>query len=444
MMPAAPATLSTIAPKETVTPLVAPPWLRDVARLIGAAVDQSLKTQLDEKDRQRPRLIRTSFWPSDLFNCRRKVALGFREVSLDSVAPRVKEARYWGNVFHKQYYERLLCIPNLRVIATEQKISIAIPGINTPLRGRFDVLGEIRAADIAAVLNVSLPEGVPPDEIIPFLLDVKSASPYTARQVAETGRPLRTDEAEVTCYMHSLRVPLALVVYHDKASNIREIAPVFYSESAFGEIAEWVRSVYHVLRAGELPDAEFDTETTNFPCSFCSYLTTCRELGPGSPLPIETPQQKGLSDEQAAALRVEGEKLLTEIVNLEEIGSATTKSVKALRTDIERIVEQVGSIELPDIASARLSTRTEWDLEALAAQLRSLGRLQDVLEISTSKVADLVSSGSLPASLIADTRRREKAGIRISKRRRQDGVTVAAAASDTNDAEGQEIPPSVH
>lgn len=69
MTPAALATLSTIVPQETVTPLVAPRWLRDVARLIGAAVDQALKAQLDEKDQQRPKLIRTSFWlsvrPSD-------------------------------------------------------------------------------------------------------------------------------------------------------------------------------------------------------------------------------------------------------------------------------------------------------------------------------------------------------------------------------------------
>lgn len=416
------------SPVPTELAVAVPPYLETLARMAGAALDRALSQQLTQRETSRPRLIRTAFWPSDLFTCRRKVGLAFREVPRDEATPRLLEVRHWGNVFHEEYYRRLagLGAAEFRILATEQPVKLWLPGIDTPLRGKYDVMVEAPAEAIARVLDATLPAGVEPAHLVRFLVDIKSVTPYVAREVAASGRPQRGDAAEMTCYLRVTELPFGIVVYHDKTSGVREIAPVVYDEAFFQEIVEWIRSVYEPVRAGEIPSRDFDPETTEFPCTYCPFRTVCLELGPGpAALPPAVPATSAAAvTHDDTALRARAQALLDEIVRLDNTVREAGDAALPLRRELEGIVRQLGRVE-NSTATAVLTTSTQWDVAVLTARLNELGRLPDAMELSVKRVQHLVKDGALPASLLAEARRSVVGGLRIVRR-----STSATAASE--------------
>jgi hypothetical protein len=223
----------------------------------------------------------------------------------------------------------------------------------------------------------------------------------------------------MTCYLRAVGLPFGIVVYHDKTTGIREIAPVVYDEAFFGEIVDWIRSVYAPVRAGEIPPRDFDPETTDFPCNYCPFRSTCLELGPGSSgLPTDDPPVSAApiaSDD--ATLRARAQGLLLEILRMEDAAREATAAAEPLRRELLDVVRRLGGrVEVPG-ASATLVTTTQWDLSALAARLAELGRLTDAVEVSPRRVQQLVKDGALPGSLLADARRPGAESLRITRRR---------------------------
>lgn len=400
-----------------------------LARLAGAALDRALSRQAVEWESGRPRLLRTAFWPSDLFSCRRKVALGFREVPRDESTPRLAEVRHWGTVLHEAYYRRLLELPQdvFRVVATEQPVVIRLPGIDTPLRGRYDVLIASPVAALAALVGGEPPGDVDPDTEVRWLVDLKTVTPYVARDVAARGQPLRGDAAEMLCYLHATGLPFGVVVYHDKTSGIRELAPVVYDEGAWQEVVDWIRSVYDPLRRGEIPPADYDPLVTDFPCTYCPFRTVCLALGPG-PTPTAPPTSSAPPSLPAAVdqdtLRARASALLEEIVRLEAAAARQQAAAAPLRAELLTLVQQLGRVESAS-AVATLVVTTRWDLERLRTRLVELGRLEDVLEPSVARVQQLIQDGQLPASLLSDCRSTVPGGLRITRRRGAGGGEAA-------------------
>jgi len=221
----------------------------------------------------------------------------------------------------------------------------------------------------------------------------------------------------MACYLRVTKLPFGIVVYHDKTSGVREIAPVVYDEAFFEEIVDWIRSVYEPVRAGEIPSRDFDPETTEFPCTYCPFRTVCLELGPG----LSAPPPAGPATSAAAitsddtALRVRAQALLDEIVQLENAAREASDAALPLRRELEGIVRQLGRVETP-AGTAMLTTSTQWDLAVLAARLNELGRLPDAMELSVKRVQQLVRDGALPTSLLAEARRSVPGGLRIVRR----------------------------
>ena len=412
------------SPETSAPAVVVPPHVEALARLAGAALDRALSQQLTQRETNRPRLIRTAFWPSDLFTCRRKVGLAFREVARDEATPRLLEVRHWGNVFHEEYYRRLAGqAAEFRILATEQPVKLWLVGIDTPLRGKYDVMVEAPAEAIARVLGATLPAGVEPVQPVRFLVDIKSVTPYVTREVAASGRPQRGDAAEMACYLRVTDLPFGIVVYHDKTSGVREIAPVVYDEAFFQEIVDWIRSVYEPVRAGEIPPRDYDPEITEFPCTYCPFRTVCLELGPGpsAPSPTGPATSAAAIDSDDTALRTRAQALLDKIVQLDNAAREANDAALPLRRELEEIVRQLGRVENP-AAAATLAISTRWDLAVLAARLNELGRLPDAMELTVKRVQQLVKDGALPASLLAEARRSVPGGLRIVRRSSDTGA----------------------
>jgi CRISPR/Cas system-associated exonuclease Cas4 (RecB family) len=402
-------------------PVAASPSLATTARLCAAALDRALREATLEPELNRPRSLRTAFWPSDLMLCRRKTGLGFLEVERDQPDPRVVESRTWGSLFHSEYYRRLSALENrgFRVVATEQPVLIRIPGVELPIRGRYDAMVEARGDAIAALTEGLLPGELKPNETIRFLVDIKAVSSYAAREAAASGRPSPQDEAEMTCYLHHTGLPFGIVIYHDKQTSIREPIPVPYSESRFQEVQDWIRSVYEHIRAGRVPPRDHDPERSDFPCGYCQFRTACLTIGPGDgtqpPPPEQLPLETLTDDGQ---LRLRGQELLDRIIAIEAEAKAMAETAAPLRGELESIVRRVGRIDT-EHGSAQITTTTEWDTEALRVRIAELGLLEEVLEISTSKVRRLIDSGRLPSSLLSQARRTSEGSLRITAARRE-------------------------
>jgi hypothetical protein len=243
--------------------------------------------------------------------------------------------------------------------------------------------------------------------------------------VAETGCAQKGDRAEMTCYLRATGIPFGIVIYHDKTAGIRELAPVVYAEGFFGEIVDWIRSVYAPVRAGEIPPRDFDPETTDFPCSYCPFRSVCLELGPGSfGLPPQDPAPSTPSPtSEDSPLRARAQALLLEIVRMEDAARDAAAAAEPLRRELMELLRQLGGrVEAPG-ASATLVTSPRWDRPALAARLAELGRLADTMDVSLRRVQQLIRDGALPASLLADARRAGTDSLRIT--RRKDGIAIA-------------------
>ena len=396
----------------------------DIARACAAALDSALRAEAVEPELSRTPSLRTAFWPSDLLVCRRRSGLAFLQVERDQPHPRVVESWTWGRLYHDEYYRRLSALHSrgFRVIATEQPVTIHIPGIHVPIRGRYDAMLEATGETIAALSNGLLPGELRPDETVRFLVDIKSVTSYAIREVAATGRATPQDAAEMTCYLHHTGLPFGIVLYHDKQTAIREPVPVLYTPSSWEHIEQWVRSVYTYVREGRVPPRDHDPDTTEFPCGYCPFRTACLRIGPGdgtSPAPPEQLPIAGLTPE--AQLRARAQELLDRIITTETRAKELVESVAPLRAELEQIVRQIGRVDTP-LGSATIYTTTEWDTEALRTRLIELGVLDQVLEISTAKVRQLIDSGQLPASLLAEARRTLERGLRVTAaRRNRDG-----------------------
>lgn len=393
---------------------------RDIARACAAALDSALRSAAVEPELSRTPSLRTAFWPSDLLVCRRRSGLAFLQVERDQPHPRVIESRTWGRLYHDEYYRRLASLEDrgFRVLATEQPVTIHIPGVHLPIRGRYDAMLEATGEAIAALSTGLLPGELQPDETVRFLVDIKSITSYAVREVAATGQASPQDAAEMTCYLHHTGLPFGIILYHDKQTAIREPIPVPYDPGLWEHIQDWIRCVYEHIRDGRVPPRDHDPETTDFPCGYCPFRTACLRIGPGdgtSPAPAEQLPIAGLTPE--GQLRARGQELLDRIITTEARAKELVESVAPLRQELEQIVRQLGRVDTR-LGSATIHTTTEWDTEALRARLLELGALDQVLEISTAKVRKLVDSGQLPASLIADARRTVERGLRVTPARR--------------------------
>jgi len=392
----------------------------ETARLTAAALDRAIRTLCTQAEQARPRHIRTAFWPSDLLTCRRRTGLGFLEVERDEPDPRVLESRTWGELYHAEYYRRLQALEpyGFRLLATEQPVSITIPGVDLPLKGRYDALMEAPAEALAAFTGGVLPQDLSPQDPVRFLVDIKAVTSYAAREAAATGRPTLQDTAEMTCYLHSTGLSFGIVIYHDRQSSVREPLPVLYDPDFFATIQEWIRDVYSHIRAGRVPPRDHDPETTDFPCAYCAFRTACLRIGPGDGTSPAPPQQLFLHElTDDAQLMARGRELLDHIIRAEAQAREVLDSTLPLRRELEAIVRRVGRIDT-ELGSATISTSTEWDIDTLRVRLAELGRLEDVLEISTSRVRKLIEAGHLPASLLSDARRTTEGTLRIVPARR--------------------------
>jgi len=392
----------------------------ETARLCAAALDRALRAAAVEPELSRPRSMRTAFWPSDLMTCRRRTGLSFLEVERDPPEPRIIESRTWGNLFHSEYYRRLSALQDrgFKVLATEQPVTLHIPGIDLPIRGRYDALVEARGDAIAALTDGLLPGELGPEDAIRFLVDIKAVTSYAAREVASTGRPTLQDAAEMTCYLAHTRLPFGIVIYHDKQSSIREPVPVVFDDGFYRQVQDWVRSVYEHIRAGKVPPRDHDPETTDFPCGYCQFRTACLRIGPSDGASPAPPQQLTLEAlTEDAQLVARGRELLDQIIRTEAEAKSILESTAPLRAELEQIVRRVGRVDT-ELGSATISTSTEWDVDLLRARLAELGMLDQVLEISTARVRRLLDSGHLPASLLAEARRTTEGGLRVTPARR--------------------------
>jgi len=392
----------------------------EAARLCAAALDRALRAAAVEPELSRPRSLRTAFWPSDLMVCRRRTGLAFLEVERDDPEPRIVESRTWGGIFHAEYYRRLSALEErgFRVLATEQPVTIRIPGVDLPIRGRYDALLEARGDALAALTDGLLPGEIRPDETIRFLVDIKAVSSYAAREAAATGRPSLQDAAEMTCYLHHTGLPFGIVIYHDKQTSIREPIPVPYDEAFFQQVQDWIRSVYEHIRSGRVPPRDHDPDTADFPCGYCQFRTACLRIGPGDGTAPAQPQQlllQELTDE--GQLRLRGQELLDRIIRTEAEAKAILESTAPLRQELEAIVRRLGRVDT-ELGSATIAAATEWDTELLRTRLAELGVLDRVLEISTSRLRKLLDSGELPSSLLAEARRTTEGSLRITPARR--------------------------
>jgi|GEM_PF-2994599 len=397
----------------------------ETARIAAAALDRAIRALSAQTEQARPRPIRTAFWPSDLLTCRRRTGLGFLEVERDQPDPRVLESRTWGELYHTEYYRRLQALEpyGFRLVATEQPVSITIPGVDLPLRGRYDALVEASGEALASFTNGLLPPGLSPKDHIRFLVDIKAVTSYTAREAAATGRPTLQDAAEMTCYLHHTGLPFGIVIYHDRQSSIREPLPVLYDPDFFSTIQDWIRDVYAHIRAGRVPPRDHDPETTDFPCAYCQFRTACIRIGPSDGTSQAPPEQlllHQLTDEAQLAAR--GRELLDRIIQTEAQAREVLSSTIPLRQELEAIVRRIGRVDT-ELGSASISTSTEWDLDTLRIRLAELGKLEDAMEISTARVRKLIDSGHLPASLLSDARRTTDGVLRITpaRRRPEDG-----------------------
>lgn len=392
----------------------------ETARLCAAALDRALRASVVEPELSRPRSMRTAFWPSDLLTCRRRTGLSFLEVERDPPEPRVVESRTWGNLFHAEYYRRLGALEDrgIRVLATEQPVTLHIQGVDLPVRGRYDALVEARGDAIAALADGLLPGELGPEDTIRFLVDIKAVSSYAAREVASTGRPTLQDAAEMTCYLAHTGLPFGVVIYHDKQSSIREPVPVVFDEEFYRQVQDWIRSVYEHIRAGRVPPRDYDPEATDFPCGYCQFRTACLRIGPGDGASPAPPQQLTLEAlTEDAQLLARGRELLDQIVRTEAEAKSILESTAPLRAELEQIVRRVGRVDT-ELGSAAISTSTEWDTDVLRVRLSELGMLDQVLEISPARVRRLLDSGHLPASLLAEARRTTEGSLRITPARR--------------------------
>lgn len=393
---------------------------REIARACASALDSALRAVAVEPELSRTPSLRTAFWPSDLLVCRRRTGLAFLHVERDQLHPRVIESRTWGRLYHDEYYRRLSALESrgFRVLATEQPVAIQIPGVDLPIRGRYDAMLEATGEAIASLASGLLPGELRPDETLRFLVDIKSVTSYAVRDVAATGQASPQDAAEMTCYLHHTKLPFGIVLYHDKQTAIREPVPVLYDPGTWNHIQDWIRSVYTHIREGRVPPRDHDPETTEFPCGYCPFRTACLRLGPGdgiSPAPPEQLPLPTLTPE--GQLRSRGQELLDRIITTEARAKELVESVAPLREELEQIVRQLGRVDTR-LGSATIQTATEWDTETLRARLAELGALDQVLEISTAKLRKLIDTGQLPASLLADARRTVDRGLRVTPARR--------------------------
>ncbi len=289
-------------------------------------------------------------------------------------------------------------------MATEQSVAIQIPGVGIPVRGRYDAMLELTSLD-----------GQPLASPVRFLLDIKSVTSYVARQVASSGTPQAQDRAEMLCYLHATGCDWGIVLYHDKLTSVREPVPVFYSPQEFEAVAAWIRDVYAFIQRGEVPPAPYDPHTVQWPCAYCQYRTACIELQretDGAALEL----RDHVAEDEAARLRERGERLLDRIIAVESEARKLLESTEEARRELAEIVKLVGRIDTVS-GSAQLSAASRWDLDVVRTELSKLGLLRKVLDVSTSRLNELIEAGEIPMSLLAHARRQGEPSLRITRAR---------------------------
>ena len=400
--------------------------VQDVAAATAAALDKAIRQAvLSAQQRPRPARRQPAFWPSSLMLCRRRTGMDLLGFEREEPDPRTLESQDWGNVFHREYYARLqrLLPWGFRLVGEpdSQYVRIEVPGVEAPIRGRYDAMLEASAEAIAALNEGALPGDLLPTEEVRFILDIKATTSYTVREVSATGSPAPQDEAEMICYLHATGLPFGIVLYHDRQSSLRAPAPVVYSKQAWQRIEEWVRDVWEHVSAGLVPPRDHDPDAGGFPCAWCPHRTACTQIGPGdgaSPAPPQQLHIPGFSEQDQLATRAR--ELVDTIIRTESAARAALESVAPLRNELEAILQRIGRVDT-ELGSATITSSTEWDLDLLRVRLAELGKLQDVLEISTARVRQLIEAGDLPATLLADARRTTPGRLRITPSRTSHG-----------------------
>lgn len=318
------------------------------------------------------------------------------EIPRDPVPPRYRDVRRRGETIHEEYRQRLLAARGIQVLKHEHTVDIGLPGVDIPLRGRFDFLVEAKPADLLSGLGFTHDRAVPaalaplladPDPVR-FLIEVKSTSRFALPELAEQGARL-ADRAELALYQHATGTHLGFIVYDDKDRALREVIPSPYGPQFLAEIADWFRGISNEIIAGRIPDAEFNPATDEYPCGSCPFRTFCASLP--NRVPLARPQ---LSAHQIAA----AEALLSDAVS----------RLAPVRDALADALGDSGRVQV-DGATASMAWRPDvaWDAARLAEILAAHGFAH--VPIDSVAAEQLVRDGYLPASALTAAKRPEEA-----------------------------------
>lgn len=357
------------------------------------ALATALNWALAIRDDAQPRSVRVRFYASDAYMCRRRLGLQFMEIPRDPIPPRYRDVRRRGETIHEEYRHRLLAARGIRVLKNEHTVDIELPGVEIPVRGRFDFLVEAKPADLLSGLGLTAADQAVPPAVAPllahpdpvrFLIEVKSTSRFSLPDLAERGARL-ADRAELTLYQHATGIHLGFVIYDDKDRALREVISSPYDPQFLADIAAWFRGVSEEISAGRIPDAEFDPVNDEFPCGSCPFRTFCASLPNRVPLARAVP---------TASQVVASEMLLVDVVS--RLGS--------IRDSLAAALADSGKVQI-DGASASQAWWPDpvWDAERLAEILTAHGFAH--VPADPVSAERLVRNGHLPASALADAKR---------------------------------------
>lgn len=357
------------------------------------ALATALNWALTAPDDGQARSIRVKFYASDAYMCRRRLGLQFMEIPRDPVAPRYRDVRRRGGTIHEEYRQRLLTARGIRVVEHERTIEFHLPGVDIPVRGRFDFLVEAKPADLLRGLGFTsadqaVPSALSPlltqPDVVRFLIDVKSTGRFALPELAERGARL-ADRAELALYQYATGTQLGFVIYDDKDRALREVTPSPYDPQFLADIADWFRGVSEEISAGRIPDAEFDPAADEYPCGSCPFRTFCASLPNRIPLKRTAPT----ADQVAAA-----EALLADAVS----------RLGPIRDSLAGALADSGKVQI-DGASASQAWWPDavWDAERLAEILVAHGFAR--VPVDPPSAERLVRNGHLPASALADAKR---------------------------------------